>query len=193
VRRAQRAAQSGEAGDGGERRTAAEARSAQVPGVPGVPRPDLKPSREMLDKAIGRGPGSMDYLKDVDEGDFTGLNAKKHRFASFFNRLKRQVGQEWHPDVVYLRHDPNGNVYGVKDRITVLTVVLSADGHYESSSLMQSCGVGFLDDEAQVAFQKASFFPNPPRDLIEPDGKIHFRFAFIFELSGRNSFKVFKY
>ena len=27
---------------------------------------------------------------------------------------------EWHPDTEYLKHDPSGNIYGIKDRVTVL-------------------------------------------------------------------------
>ena len=59
--------------------------------------------------------------------------------------------------------------------------------------MLQSSGVDFLDDEAIDAFKKAAPFPNPPKDLVESDGQIHFNFAFIFELSGHGSLKVYKY
>jgi TonB family protein len=94
--------------------------------------------------------------------------------------------------MVYIRHDPSGNVYGVKDRVTVLRVHLNPDGKLVSSNLVQSCGVDFLDDEATEAFRKASPFPNVPKELLESDGQIHFNFAFIFELSGHGSMKVYK-
>jgi TonB family protein len=169
-------------------------------GVPGAPRsdsstgrPNLVASRDMLERAIGKGAGSMDYLKDVDDGESTALNAKKWKHAPFFNRVKRAVANEWHPEVVYVQHDPSGNVYGVKDRVTVLRVHLLPDGKLAAWTVLQSSGVDFLDDEAIDAFRKAGPFPNPPRDLVETDGQIHFNFAFIFELSGHTSFKVFKY
>jgi TonB family protein len=180
-----------EAGEGGSGRAAANQPSES--GKPGQEHPDLQPTKEMLSRAIGKGGGSMDYLHDVDDGDFTALNAKKWKHAPFFNRVKRAVADEWHPEVVYVRHDPNGNVYGVKDRITVLTIHLSPDGKLAAWNMRQSSGVDFLDDEAINAFRKAAPFPNPPKDLVEGDGKIHFNFAFIFELSGRNSVKLFKY
>ena len=66
----------------------------------------------------------MDYLHDLDDGESTALNAKKWMHAPFFNRLKEAVAEEWHPDLVYLRHDPSGNVYGAKDRVSVLRVTL---------------------------------------------------------------------
>jgi TonB family protein len=154
---------------------------------------NLQPNVDALQQAIGRGNGSMDYLKDVDDGESTALNSKKWAHAAFFNRVKRQVADQWHPDMVYVQHDPHGNVYGVKDRVTVLRVHLKPDGHMDKWTMLQSSGVDFLDDEAIHAFQKAQPFPNPPKALVESDGQIHFNFAFIFELSGRTNFKVFKY
>ncbi len=180
-------ASTGQGGDGGDGREAAR------PSPGSAPAPNLAPSREMLDRAIGAGKGSMDYLKDLEDGDSTALNAKKWKFASFFNRIKRAVAQEWHPDVVYVRHDPSGNVYGVKDRVSVLRVHLTPDGKLAGTNVLNSSGVDFLDDEAADAFRKAGPFANPPKELVEADGQIHFTFAFIFELSGRTSLKVYKY
>lgn len=159
----------------------------------GGAKPNLAASPELLQRAIGAGPGSMDYLKNIDDGDMTALNAKKDMHAPFFNRVKRAVAQEWHPDTVYLQHDPSGNVYGVKDRVTVLRVHLQPDGKLASSEVLQSSGVDFLDDEAISAFKKAAPFINPPKTLVEADGQIHFTFGFVFTLSGRTSFKVYKY
>jgi TonB family protein len=155
--------------------------------------PRLAVTPEMLQRAIGAGSGSMDYLKDLEDGESTALNAKKFKFAAFFNRVKRAVAQEWNPTAIYLRNDPSGNVYGVKDRITVLRVHLAPDGRLVGSNVIQSSGVGFLDDEAQDAFRRAQPYANPPKDLLESDGQVHFTFAFIFELSGHTSFKVYKY
>lgn len=181
--------QVGDNGDGVQRTPGAEG----PVGTPGQKHPQIMPTPEMLQRAIGKGGGSMDYLKDVDDGDATALNSKKWKHAPFFNRVKRQVADEWHPELVYVRHDPNGNVYGVKDRVTVLRIHLSPDGKLAAWTVLQSSGVDFLDDEAIDAFKKAAPFPNPPKDLVEGDGQIHFNFAFVFELSGHGSLKVYKY
>ena len=190
--------------DGNERR-------AGVPGLPGArstPRageggtpgergaeetPNFQPSEALLTRAIAHGTGSPDYLRDVDDGEATALNAKKFKFASFFNRVKRAVADQWHPDTVYLRHDPSGHVYGGKDRVTVLRVHLEPDGSLKTVTTLEPSGVEFLDDEAIDAFKRAQPFVNPPYQLVDPDGLIHFNFAFIFEISGGTSFKVFKY
>ncbi len=181
------AARPGEAGEEGDGRAGQKGVGASVP------KPDLQPNREMLQHAIGAGPGSLDYLKDLDDGDATALNAKKTKFASFFNRMKTAVAQEWNPSAVYVQNDPSGNVYGVKDRITTLRVVLQPDGKLLDTHIIQSSGVGFLDDEAVAAFKKSQPFANPPAGLVGSDGQIQFTFGFIFELSGKTALKVYKY
>lgn len=164
---------------------------------PGAPKKqlklsDLKLSDEELAKAVGS--RVNDALKGVDEGKHTLLNSKRWRFASFFNRVKRQVAQNWHPNIVYRRRDPRGRVYGFKDRLTILRVKLSPKGELKHVQLEKASGVGFLDDEAVRAFKLAQPFPNPPRGLVdEKTGLISFRFGFLFEISRRPSFKLFRY
>src|SRR2546426_9258391 len=42
-----------------------------------------------------------------------------------------------HPDTVYVRHDPSGNIYGVKDRVTVLRVNLKPDGRIATVDVLR--------------------------------------------------------
>jgi len=152
---------------------------------------DLQLSQKELLRALGT--RANDYLKDVPDGDQTLLNSKRWRFASFFNRVKRQVAENWHPDVVYRRRDPSGNVYGFRDRLTILRVRLTPDGKLKELHLERASGVGFLDDEAISAFRAAEPFPNPPKGLVDKDtGMISFRFGFLFEISRRPSFRIFR-
>ena len=152
---------------------------------------DLKLNRQELARALGS--RVNDYLKGVDQGKQTLLNSKRWRFATFFNRVKRQVAQNWHPDVVYKRRDPTGHVYGFKDRLTILRVRLTSDGKLKEVHLENASGVGFLDDEALAAFRAAGPFPNPPKGLVDRStGVISFRFGFLFEISRRPSFKIFR-
>ena len=152
---------------------------------------DLQPSEEELLKALGS--RVNDYLKGVEEGKHTLLNSKRWRFSSFFNRVKRRVAQNWHPDTVYKRRDPTGNVYGFRDRLTILRVRLTPKGQVKELHLEHASGVGFLDDEALTAFRSAGPFPNPPGGLVDKDtGMISFRFGFMFEIARRPSFRIFR-
>lgn len=161
--------------------------------LPGVGPLRLTPSQESLQRALGQGSGSPDYLGELDDGDATALNSKKWKFAAFFNRMKSQVREEWHPDHLLSRHDPSGNIYGAKDRVTMLRVSLALDGKVADVSVVKSSGVEFLDEEAMSAFRRAQPFSNPPEQLAEPDGMIRFQFGFVVQISGHTSFRVNKY
>ncbi len=147
-----------------------------------------RPSFDRYDVTPG-GP-SNDHVKDVPEGEETLLNTREFRYATFFNRVKRGVSNNWNPAGVYMRNDPYGNVYGIRDRQTVLNVELGSDGAVADVNVAQSCGLDFLDLEAVSAFQKASPFPNPPKGLLETDGRIRFQFGFYFEISDRPRFQA---
>jgi TonB family protein len=157
----------------------------------GAPPAALMPSEQQMARAVGS--GSQDALKDIDDGEETALNSKRWKFASFFNRVKRQVADHWHPEEAYRRGDPTGAVYGSKNRLTVLRVQLKPDGSLANVALEQPSGVEFLDDEAIEAFKQAQPFPNPPRQLVDEGGVINFRFGFLFELSGAPRMRLFRY
>lgn len=149
-----------------------------------------QPSLDRLDMVTGA--PANDHIRDVPKGEETLLNSREFRYATFFNRVKRGVSNHWNPGDVYMRRDPYGNIYGVKDRYTVLSVVLDNQGSLKDVSVAQSSGVGFLDDEAIHAFQGASPFPNPPRGLLEDDGHIRFQFGFYFEIGERPKFRAYR-
>jgi TonB family protein len=159
-------------------------------GTRGGTGPSLMPSEEQLARAIGG--GTQDALRDIDDGDETALNSKRWRFASFFNRVKRQVAEHWHPDEVYRQRDPTGSVYGRRNRYTELRIQLNPDGRLSKVALAQPSGLEFLDDEAVEAFKEAEPFPNPPRQLIE-NGTINFGFGFLFDLNGPPQMRWFRY
>ncbi|MBK7539614.1 MAG: energy transducer TonB, partial [Myxococcales bacterium] len=147
--------------------------------------PNLRPTDEVLERAIGG--GNVDHLEDIQEGDETALSAKRWVFATFFNRLKRQVAQNWEPGGVWRRKDPSGTVFGFKSRITEVRVSLSPKGEVAKIQVIGPSGVAELDEEAVRAFRAAAPFPNPPEGLVTAStGLITFEFAFHFEI-GRPS------
>ena len=151
----------------------------------------LLPTDQQLARAVGS--GTQDALANVDDGEETALNSKKWRFASFFNRVKRQVAEHWHPEEVYRQRDPTGMIYGRRNRYTELRVQLKPDGRLNNVAVAQPSGLDFLDDEAVEAFKQAQPFPNPPRQLIEANGLINFGFGFLFDLNGPPEMRWFKY
>lgn len=126
---------------------------------------------------------SNDHLPEMERAKSTVLNANAYKFADFFNTVKRQVERHWRPSEVYLRRDPSGQLYGVKDRYTVLRVELDPTGKIRSVVSTRPSGLDFLDEEAKRAMNAAGPFPNPPQGLVE-DGSIRFEFGFFFEITG---------
>jgi len=156
------------------------------------PTPNLRASQEVLERAIGG--GSVDHLDDVDEGDETALNSKQFRYATFFNRMKRRVHQNWDPISVWHRNDPGGTVYGTRTRTTRLRITLGPAGDVKKIIVISPSGADFLDDEAIRAFRAAQPFPNPPTGLIDATGLISFTFGFNLEIgaNGRSTWKIFR-
>ncbi len=155
------------------------------------PVPNLKPSREQLERIAGG--GSVDHLEEVENGDETALNAKRWVFASFFNRMKRQVAQNWDPQTVWRRTDPQGTHHGFKTRVTEVRVVLGPKGDLVKIVVTAPSGVQELDDEAVRSFHAAAPFPNPPDGLVSKDGNITFAFSFYFEIGqSRTAWRVLR-
>src|SRR5690606_29811465 len=111
----------------------------------GPKKPDLRPSPELLSRVVGG--GSVDHVEGIADDDSTALNSRRWKYATFFNRMKREVARSWNPNRVYLQRDPHGNVYGSKDRITVVKVSLAPNGKLAKIYVQSSSGADFLDDE----------------------------------------------
>ena len=151
---------------------------------------NLLPSAAVLDKITGA--AANDHLKDVDEGDGTYLSTREWKYASFFNRVKQSVGQHWDPNTQMRLRDPTGQIYGGRDRYTMLAVTLDPAGRLRDAWVEKSSGLDFLDLEAIRAFERAQPFPNPPPGLLASDQTVRFQFGFFLELSGRPGMRLFR-
>jgi TonB family protein len=158
------------------------------------------PSLEALQANLGTvarisGSPSLDYVENVPEGDGTYLNTKEFKYATFFIRVKDSVQNYWIDNFrrEFRRRDASGRVFGTRDRITLLTIVLDNQGELASVRVAESSGLDFLDDAAVQAFRQAQPFPNPPQGIVEADGTIRFNFQFVVVLRGGSVFDNFGY
>jgi TonB family protein len=170
---------------------------AEVAGPAGEPAAAARSALDLaaMARSVTRGTGgSNDYLPGIDEGEFTALNAHRWKYATFFNRVKRDVARQWNPERAYRLRDPTGNVYGYKDRLTVLQISLKPDGSLHEVVVAGPSGVDFLDDEAIKAFELAQPFANPPGGLVDASSHlITFQFGFAFEIDREPTWRVFRY
>ena len=171
-------------------RVSGQGETLQVPGTPGasVPGqrkagdPRLLPSMDSLARIAG-GP-SNDFLRDVEEGETTALNTRAFKYATFWNRFKGAISEQWRPAIVYNSRDPDGRLFGSQDRETRLEVVLDGEsGALKSIRVVGQSGLDFLDREAVRAVQTAAPFPNPPRALADERGEIRFPFGMVVVLN----------
>jgi TonB family protein len=164
-----------------------EAGPLGTPGKPGLLQ--LRPSAAVYDRLAG-GP-APDKLDGVEEGEGTYLNTREWKYASYFNRIKRQLSNTWDPSSALRARDPTGARYGAAhDWLTVLSVRLDEQGGLKDVSVQRSSGLEFLDTAAVQAFERAQPFVNPPHGLADERGEIAFTFGFSFEV-GRGLTSLF--
>ncbi len=168
-----------------------EGESAQAFGTGGTgSKLNLVPSQSILDRIAGA--PAPDHLEGVDEGEGTFLNTREWKYAGFFNRVKQSVAEHWDPGSVMRRRDPSGQIYGWRDRRTILSITLDREGGVRELTVERSCGVDFLDEEAMGAFKRAQPFLNPPPALVDANGEIKFSFGFFLQMNSGGLMQIFR-
>ena len=133
---------------------------------------------------VADGSQTDDYIKNVDQGLETLLNAREFKYYSYYNRIRRQLSQHWEPKVrvkLSQMFKQGRHIAAATDRITKLIVVLDKGGNLVKVQVLKESGVSDLDDAATEAFQSAAPFPNPPVGIIEKDGTVKIRWDFVLE------------
>jgi TonB family protein len=131
--------------------------------------PRLLPTAETFER-LGGGPGER--LAGVEEGDATSLSTRRFRFAEFFLRVKSAIAREWDPNRAMDARDPVAQRYGRRTRGTLVDIVLDPGGDLRDVRVVRGSGLDFYDREVVRAIRAAAPFPNPPRALVGPDGRI---------------------
>lgn len=142
-----------------------------IPSVGALARMDAAPMSDVVDDNIAEGEGTF-------------LNARAFKYASFYNRLKERLAVRWHAMEVLQRRDPTGEIYGRQTRTTEVRATLASDGSLIDVRLQSSCGIAALDEAGMQAFRQAQPFTNPPRGLLEADGRLHIDFTFAVRRDG---------
>lgn len=141
--------------------------------------PDLTVSREAMARIAG-GPSLDGVREGLPEGDATWLNAREFKYATFMNRMKSVIAQQWFPRVrdAQQSRDPDGHLYFYKERTVVLGLTIDTNGHVRDLSVLQSSNVDFFDRAAVSSVQAAQPFPNPPRGMFREEEQVRIPFSF---------------
>jgi hypothetical protein len=120
------------------------------------------------DQALAGSP-SNDRLRE-ELGDRVALNTMAVPYANYVNRISRMVS--FYVDQ-NLNNLPRTTPITKPQYDIVAFVVLDGEGVLESIEIRHSSGVIALDRCVIDAFHVAGPFPNPPAQLIAPDGKVY--------------------
>ncbi len=111
-------------------------------------------------------------LLDVPVSERLALNTHKIQFAGYLNRIRRLVNFYWNQNLQNLPASAQARL----DRPsyeTLVNVILDDAGALESVEVTGPSGSRVLDAAVVRAFRIAGPFPNPPPQLIAPDGRVY--------------------
>lgn len=113
-----------------------------------------------------------DDLGDIKIGPQTILNGKEYKFFNYYDRIREQVSDRWHPKVKkaievikHKKDDPNPLTSGSK--ITGLVITLNKNGEIILIELVKGSSYKELDDAAIESFREAAPFAHPPDELVK--------------------------
>ncbi len=119
---------------------------------------------------------------NLPEGAEAMLNTVESVYYTFYARIYDQIGPLWQSNVrdIISRKKFATGVY-----VTNVDVIFDSEGNYEQTHILSSAGVPEFDHAVIAAWTRIPRFPNPPRSLIQPDGKIHMGWSFNVTLDDR--------
>lgn len=157
-----------------------------------VPKIDLKKVARNSTFKQGQQSQTDDHLKDIAVGAQTILNTREFIYYSYFARIKSKIRQHWGNKVrnkVERMVRRGRQIASDQDRITKIIIILDDKGYLVTVKVVGRSGIKDLDDAAIEAFRAAAPFPNPPKGMIETDGKVRINWDFILEANNNSTNK----
>jgi TonB family protein len=121
------------------------------------------------------------HISEVKPGNHTSVNAKSASYAQYVNQIHRKIHARWgasflpHLDTSY----PMGHPLNNPDLHTKLEFVIqSPSGTIESINIVESSGELMYDAEALSISYTVGPHPNPPAEIVSPDGKVYVHWNF---------------
>ncbi|MBC7385029.1 MAG: hypothetical protein H7301_02565 [Cryobacterium sp.] len=108
------------------------------------------------------------------------LNTAESVYYTFYSRIYEQIGPIWQSGVrsVLLRKRPRPGDY-----LTSADIIFDADGNFIEARITTGSGDSDIDRVVPTSWAKIPRFPNPPRGLVQSDGKIHMGWTFNVRMS----------
>ncbi len=121
--------------------------------------------------------------ENAEVGSITALNGQSLQFYAFNSRIQGAIVNRWTQNLrFYQSRWGNNDIEKLNGRTwsTLVEIILDSNGYYKDFILYRSSGVDEIDAAAIKVFKSISYFPNPPRDMVEKDGTVRLKYNFNF-------------
>ncbi len=118
----------------------------------------------------------------ADTGMETLINTREFKYYAYCKRIKDKIQVLWEPKIkakVLRNLSGDRAIASVQEKTTKTIIILDSAGTLERVQVISASGLQDLDESAVEAFRAAAPFPNPPKGIIDPDGKIRIRWDFV--------------
>ncbi|MGM0556244.1 MAG: energy transducer TonB family protein [Myxococcota bacterium] len=121
------------------------------------------------------------HISEVKPGNHTSVNAKKASYAQYINQIHRKIHARWGASFLPMLDTqyPRGHPLNDPSLNTQLEFVIqSPSGTIEAINIVQSSGELMYDAEALSISYTVGPHPNPPAEVVSPDGKVYVHWNF---------------
>jgi TonB family protein len=119
------------------------------------------------------------FVPEVQPGNTTDLNTRAAPFAAYIARMHRSIHKLWGFDQLEAWDELTGSSPLNDPKLaTTLEAVINRDGTIDKVTIVRTSGYLGFDAAAIDVLYTAGPFPDPPREIRSPDGKIYVHWTF---------------
>ncbi len=119
------------------------------------------------------------FVPEVQPGNTTELSTRAAPFAAYIARMHRSIHKLWGFDQLEAWDELTGSSPLNDSKLaTTLEAVINRDGTIDKVTIVRTSGYLGFDAAAIDVLYTAGPFPDPPREIRSPDGKIYVHWTF---------------
>ena len=119
------------------------------------------------------------FVPEVQPGNTTELSTRAAPFAAYIARMHRSIHKLWGFDQLEAWDELTGSSPLNDTKLaTTLEAVINRDGTIDKVTIVRTSGYLGFDAAAIDVLYTAGPFPDPPREIRSPDGKIYVHWTF---------------
>jgi len=119
------------------------------------------------------------FVPEVQPGNTTELSTRAAPFAAYIARMHRSIHKLWGFDQLEAWDELTGSSPLNNPKLaTTLEAVINRDGTIDKVTIVRTSGYLGFDAAAIDVLYTAGPFPDPPREIRSPDGKIYVHWTF---------------